>query len=253
MSITGTNFSAEASSNVVAFNYPHARALVQAATSSSLSVVVPPAATSGQLRVSTSYGTAISTADAFVPPGGYTTTDVGVTGRLTPTQPLVVTLGANKIAVLVFEGTAGQRVTFNLSAVTISTSTAWIRGPDGSLTLGNTTVTTAGAFIETPLIGISGTYSLFIDPTGAATGSVTVTSNVVSDAPSTITASGLSTVVTLPTAGMNAAVSFVGAAGQRVSLRISASTDCSELYLDPQARRLTSRQSGMDDGVCKLH
>ena len=55
VSITGTNFSAEASSNVVAFNYPHARALVQAATSSSLSVVVPPAATSGQLRVSTSY------------------------------------------------------------------------------------------------------------------------------------------------------------------------------------------------------
>ena len=79
VTITGSNFESAVLHNVVAFNT--ARAQVTAATSTSISALVPPA-TSGKVSVYTPYGKAVSADDFFIPPAPYSPSDVGFTGRV---------------------------------------------------------------------------------------------------------------------------------------------------------------------------
>src|SRR5207244_8018928 len=60
---------------------------VTAATSTSMSLVVPPFATSGKIKVATVNGIATSSVDFFAPPPGYPVSDIDPTGRLTFGSP----------------------------------------------------------------------------------------------------------------------------------------------------------------------
>ncbi|MEK6274323.1 MAG: PA14 domain-containing protein [Actinomycetota bacterium] len=150
-------------------------------------------------------------------------------GTITPNgPPVTVTLStAGDNAYLTFSGTQGQRVSVNLTNVTIGTSAccsafASIRKPDGSNLVAPKFFGTAGGFLDTVALPSSGTYTIFIDPQGSATGSVTVTVyDVPADVSGAITIGGVKVPISLATPGRNARLSFEGAAGQIVRLTTS--------------------------------
>jgi YD repeat-containing protein len=219
VSISGSGFQPTAALNRLAFNIRNAQ--VQSATSTTLSTVVPADATSGPLSVSTPFGLARSTTDFFVPPGTFAVSEIGLTGRLTPGQPLALALpSANKVGLVLFDGLAGQRVAIRCTSVSIASSLVTIYGPDGA-TLVSSSVSTSGGFLETPFLLVEGTYTVVIDPTGTSTGNMTLTSYVSTDVTGAITPGGSPVTVTATTPGQNVLLTFNGVSGQRISLRFS--------------------------------
>jgi hypothetical protein len=153
-------------------------------------------------------------------------------GTITPNgPPVTVTLStAGDNGYLTFDGTVGERVSVNLTNVTIGTSaccSAWasIRKPDGSNLVAPKQFGTAGGFLDTVALTTSGTHTIFIDPQGSNTGSVTVTLyDVPADVSGSITIGGAQVPLSLTTPGRNARLSFEAAAGQVVRLTTSAVT-----------------------------
>jgi subtilisin family serine protease len=162
--------------------------------------------------------------------GGSSTTRT-VTGSATQAYPItaggppvtITTTAPDENAQLRFSGTAGQRVSLQLSAVTISASLISILSPSGA-TLASGYSGTSGAFIDTHTLPVTGAYTIVVDPIGAGTGSMTLTLyDVPADATGTITP-GAPTTVANGTPGQNARVTFSGTAGQRISLKLSGVT-----------------------------
>ena len=125
-----------------------------------------------------------------------------------------------------FGGTAGQRISLNITGVTISSMTVGIRNPDGQTYLVQpTSFGTSGGAIDLQTLGSTGTYAIEVDPLGAATGSATLTLNdIPPDDSGTITPGGAPVTVTTTVVGQNAVRTFAGTAGQRISLRIGSVT-----------------------------
>jgi subtilisin family serine protease len=139
--------------------------------------------------------------------------------------PVTVTTRApDENARLRFEGQAGQRVSLKLSAVTIPTSYVSIYKPDGTALGTGAYVGTYGGFIDTRTLPTTGSYTILVDPQGSSTGSMTATLyDVPADAGGAISA-GAATTITTTTPGQNARLRFDGTAGQRISLKLSASS-----------------------------
>jgi uncharacterized protein YhfF len=125
---------------------------------------------------------------------------------------------ANKVAMLLFEGTAGQRVSLHMTGVTISLSFITIYKPDGSV-LVTGSANTSGGFIDTQTLPVDGTYTILIDPSNTATGNMTLTLYNVVDFTGTITPGGPAVTVTTTIPGQNAKLTFSGTAGQRMSIK----------------------------------
>jgi hypothetical protein len=144
--------------------------------------------------------------------------------------PVTVTLAAGDDAAVLFDGAAGQRVSLKLSSITIGPSSCCstkvsVRKPDGTTLVAPTSFGTAGGFVDAVTLPVAGTYTIFVDPQGTATGSMTLTLyDVGADANATIVPGGAEVAVTTATPGQNAKVTFSGAAGQRVSLTVD--PDC---------------------------
>ena len=85
---------------------------------------------------------------------------------------------------------------------------------------------TGGGFIDTQLLPAGGTYTILLDPQGTDLGSATLTLyDVPPDLGGTIAVGGPPVTLTLaPVPGQNARLTFNGAAGQRISLRLSGVT-----------------------------
>ncbi len=156
-------------------------------------------------------------ADAFetISPGG---ASVGVSTGPVPGQN----------ARLAFEGIPGQRVSLRASGVTIGTSACCsarlsITKPDGSALMTPLLFGTGGGFIDTQLLPAGGTYTIFLDPQGTDLGNATLTLyDVPPDLSGTIAIGGPPVTLALaPVPGQNARLTFSGAAGQRISLRLS--------------------------------
>jgi RHS repeat-associated protein len=228
VTLNGTNLETSPITNLVAFN--GTRAQVSSATATALGVVVP-SATSGHVTVRTPNGEATSSADFFVPPSPYIAADVGFTGRMSTGGSMPVALGtANTIGMTLFDGSAGQRVSLNLTNGSIGTSSCCamkvsIVNPNGSNLVNPTYVGNTGGFIDTVTLPTTGTYAIFVDPQGTATGSVTLTLyDVPADPTPSITPGGAPVTVTTTVPGQNARPTFVGTSGQRVSLNITNGT-----------------------------
>lgn len=226
--ISGTGLTAGAGSPEVLVN--GVAAMVAAATSTSLSVVVPSTATSGPVTVRTGAGEAQSGTDLFVPPPAVPVAQVLHTSRLTPATPTTVELPtADGVGLLTVPLAAGDRFALRLSGGTFGTSTSTARisvtRPDGSALLGATGFANAGLFVDPLTAPVAGTYTVLVDPQGTATGKVTVESFVVPPDLSEPTTPGAGPVLLrVATPGQNAAVTFTGSAGQRVALSLSGST-----------------------------
>ena len=154
-----------------------------------------------------------------------------VTSTITPGGPsLTVSMGPfpGQNALVTFSGTQGQRIALGISNVTIGTSSCCsarvsISKPDGSTLVYATPVGRNGGFLDTRVLPATGTYAILVDPQLADLGSMTLTLyDVPPDLTGTIAIGGPPVGLTLgPVPGQNAALTFNGTAGQRVSLRLS--------------------------------
>jgi YD repeat-containing protein len=227
VTVNGTNFETVVANNVVKFNIT--RAAVSSAGTTTIQTSVPFKTGSGRISETTPLGTAVSSGDFFIPPSPYTAgnVDLTATGRMSIGQTTTVTIGtANKIGMIVFDGTAGQRISLQTSNVTIPGFTdLTLQRPDGT-TLASLVGVPTFNFLDATTLPLTGTYTIVIDPrTSTATGNITLTlHNVPPDITGPITPGGSPVTVATTTPGQNAKLTFSGTAGQRVSLLVSNST-----------------------------
>jgi YD repeat-containing protein len=222
VTVTGTNFQTTVSNDRVLFNNLGGTTITSA-TATSLATAVPPVAASGHISVATPAGTAISSADFFVPPTPYTASDVVSTGRVALGSSISVPVGtANKIGLVVFDGTAGHRVSLKIVPGPLSAVTMY--KPNGAF-LASASVGALTTLIEPQTLGTTGTYAINVDPTGTATGTTTLTPyDVPADVSGTLTPTqgGSSVSAGLSTPGQNALYTLGTPTNTRVSLNIAA-------------------------------
>ena len=218
--MTGTNFDTLLTNNQATIADTFGR--VTAATSTSMSLVVPPFATSGKIKVATVNGIATSSVDFFAPPPGYAVSDVDPTGRLTFGSPLTFNFaGTARFGLELFDGTMGQRISLLLSRTGIPGGYILsIRGPDGANLYGP--VTGTPTFIDTTVLPLTGTYTVIVDTVSPSAGSVTATVyDVGADPSATLTSGGPAQTVNVTVPGQDARFSFSGTAGRKASLTVS--------------------------------
>ena len=225
VTIDGTNFEPIPANNKVKFNL--AKASIDSATVTSLATTVPSRATSGRITLTTPAGTTISTDDFFVPPDPFTAADVEFTGRMAIDGTKTVTIStANKIGLVVFDGSTGQRLSMNLTGTSIASGFVSIYNPDGTILVPATSFSTTWGFIEPQVLPVSGTYTVLVDPSSTSTGSVTLNLyDVPPDEQVWISVSsgggGGGGSVFMGAPGQNAQVTFDGTTGSRVSWQVS--------------------------------
>ena len=223
ITITGTNFDGTtASNNQSRFNSSFTAPT--ASTSTTVTAPVPTSTGSGRLTIKTVAGTAVSTDDLIIPPSPYVVSDVANASRLSFASATMVTVStANKIALRLFDGTQGQRVSLRGT----NGLTGQVLGCDVLVTILNPFVSPLAAgtcmegsgFLDVKNLTVAGTYSILVDPASTATGSVTLTLyDVPADYSATITPGGSSVTATMSTPGQNGRLTFSGTSGQRISL-----------------------------------
>ncbi len=154
-----------------------------------------------------------------------------------------VTSAAGQDIRLVFNAIAGQRVVAQVSNL-LAPTTLYFFGPITQQVLSNG----ATLFLDTQLLPASGTYTIRLTHTGAASGSALVTLiSVPPDftAPITIGGSAVRVPASGNTAiGQNGVLTFSGTAGQKVSASLSSGTypsgGCLVTIKDPSGTPLTS-------------
>jgi RHS repeat-associated protein len=131
-----------------------------------------------------------------------------------------------------FKGTAGERIFLNSSewgygsgCCNVKVS---IRTPEETTLAGRYLNSTASeSYIDTQTLPSTGTYTLYVDPVGAATGSIKLTAyEVPTNFSASITPSegGVSQVVKTTVPGQNGEVTFKGTVGERIFLNSSESS-----------------------------
>jgi len=222
VTVSGTNFDSTAANDRVALNGTFAG--VSTASATSLDLVVPAAATSGPISVSTANGTATSAADLIVAPPGYTAADIEFTSRIGFGDAAALTVPVNtagKIALIRFDGVAGHRSSVKLSNVGYSGGAVTVLSPYGELV--SSGFTSSGLFLDPQVLAASGTYSVVIDPSSTFTGSLMLTVyDVPPDVTGAIVPDGPTVSADMNVPGQNARYTFAASLNQRISLSIGA-------------------------------
>lgn len=163
VTITGNGFDTSVANNKTRFN--KALAFVSASSATSIVGTVPSSIGSGRVSVTTPSGTGLSGADFFLPPWPYTDVEaLEFTDRMSigGGSKTATISTAGHIAVVLFEGNAGQVFNRVLSDVTIPLFRMALLKPDGSVQY-DWTVTGDSTFhsINVP---VDGTYAMTVDP-----------------------------------------------------------------------------------------
>jgi RHS repeat-associated protein len=139
--------------------------------------------------------------------------------------PVTQTISApGQNATATFTGSGGQRVFLNISGNTISSVSVRLNKPDGSQ-LDSTSLGGSSSYLDVNTLPTAGTYSIFVDPTGPRTGSITLTLTSVPADPSVpITVDGAPVTHTITAKGQNANSTFTGSVGQRVFVNVTGNT-----------------------------
>ena len=147
-----------------------------------------------------------------------------------------------------FTGTAGQWVNLGLTAVTISASTVSLLKPDGTTLVSNSISTSGGSLDPTTALPTTGTYTIVVDPSGLATGNMTLT--LTAPLTGTITLDGAAVPLSLTKAGQTARYTFSGTSGQWLSLGLTAVTISSSTVtlLKPDGTQLAATTVGTSGG-----
>jgi uncharacterized protein YhfF len=155
------------------------------------------------------------------------------TQTVSGTVPISIVPGGSPVTVSVanlgddvllgFSGQAGQRVSLKIGP-SCCQATVTIKNPDGSTLASNVSFTTGG-FIDTKTLPVSGSYTILVDGQGTSSGTITLQLyDVPPDVTGSIVAGGSPVTATITTPGQNAALTFTGEAGRRVSLQVSGNT-----------------------------
>lgn len=206
--IEGSGFDPTPANNSLSFNTT--AAVVTTATTTELTVEVPAGATSGRISVAAPSGSAASADDFLVPPPGFTSGQVDMTGRHESLEVgLIYTVNSTaKIAMALFDASAGQRV--SVLVTNCSMRGLWhLYAPDGTLVASGNLANAADVFDVGPLPA-AGTYSFVMIPT-MAPGSATV--RVIPELSGTLQTDGTALPSALA-AGRNAEFSFTTVAGE---------------------------------------
>jgi YD repeat-containing protein len=216
VTINGTNFETTLSQNSLLFNIAWAPPTGGSATT--LNALVPTTGTSGPISVSTVKGTAVSSADLFVPPATYTAADVEYTARMSIGQShSVPTTVGGKIALIVFSAAAGQRVSILHDQIVGQARGLKLYGADGSDMIGTIF---GGGLLTTVTLPIKGTYTLFLGP-GNAGESARVTVFNAPEITGSLLVNAAATPLNFEVPGQAARFTFAGSANQQVTVRIT--------------------------------
>jgi RHS repeat-associated protein len=233
ITITGSGFAGRLDT-VVMFN--KTPGFTNSSTATSINASVPTRAGrreppgSGSISVVTPDGMGTGP-DVFIPPLGFSASQVDATGRMQIGQSRTVSLpnsGLTRVGLVVFEGTAGQRVsvvqnTFNNGA------TVRIQHPGGRI-LGSDDLTQQGDFLEPVELPDTGTYTLVITAGGGGSIGFDLV-DVPADVVDTVgpTPGGTTKSLTTTVAGQNAVLRFQGSAGQRIAFRTNSFSGASPM------------------------
>ena len=159
---------------------------------------------------------------ASVPPDVTGTLTIPAAGSTGP-GTTVTTTQAGQNASLTFSGTAGQKLSFNItnSSIGSNSNACYLRiyDPSHNIIAAANCGTGANPYLDTITLAATATYTVFIDPQITATGSVTVSINNVADVSGTIAIDGPPVTATTTVAGQDARLSFTtSTANQRVVL-----------------------------------
>ena len=178
---------------------------------------------------------ATDTYTVLVNPQGATTGSVtmllntfgDISGTITVGVPLTVTTtGVGQNARYTFSGTLGQQLSMNLSGNTYVGCNAVVVSvlkSDGT-SLASTGICNASTgFMDSFTLPATGSYTVFVNPQGTTTGSVTLLLNTFTDVSGTISV-GTSLTATTTVAGQNARYTFSGTLGQQLSMNLSGNT-----------------------------
>jgi YD repeat-containing protein len=216
VSITGTNFEPIATNNRLKFNITPAP--ITSSTATNISVPVPGGATSGRLSLATPGGTTQSTDDFFVPPPPNVAADVIFTGRASIGGATINAAipSTGKIALIVFDGTAGQQVSVGISAGGIVETNTWVFHPNGTQ-MALMYSDNNGRDIQLESLPVTGTYTIRVAQLNFSTGTkpITLSQDLILGP---IVVGGASVPVNITRPGQRARLTFAGTAGQRLTL-----------------------------------
>jgi len=139
--------------------------------------------------------------------------------------PVTVTIStAGDKATATFSGTAGQRVSLDITNSTIASMKISLLRPNGAA-LVTVAATKTARYVDANTLPVNGTYKLVVDPNLDHTGKVTLKLyNIPPDASNTMTVGSPGTTVTTTVPGQNAYFTFSGVAGNRLSLYLNGVT-----------------------------
>jgi YD repeat-containing protein len=216
VSIVGTNFELTPTNNRLKFNIVPAP--IASSTATNISVPVPGGATSGRLSLATPGGSTQSTDDFFVPPPPNTAADVSFTGRASTVGATVnaAITSVGKIALIVFDGTAGQQVSIGIGVGGVVETDTWVFHPNGSL-IATVYSDNNGRDIQLESLPVTGTYTIRLAPRGFYTGTkpITLSQDLIVGP---IVVGGASVPVNITRPGQRARLTFAGTAGQKLNL-----------------------------------
>src|SRR5580692_4990013 len=173
VTITGTGFETNAEYDYVTVNRTTAE--VTSATSTSLKFVVPEATSSGTVSLSTRQGSVVGPY-LYIPPPGYTTTQIGPTAALTLKSASALTVSSAKtVGLATIEATGGEMMSVVLKSVTLGAGTTYIYGPHNEKLSEKAFASGEEQLVEPIPLAMSGTYTVLIVPSGENTGKVEVT------------------------------------------------------------------------------
>jgi YD repeat-containing protein len=224
VTINGGGFDPTPANNTVLIN--GMAATVSSATPTQLQVTVPSGATPGHISVTAPLGSANSAADFFVPASGYTMSQIVQVNTLVSGGDGYVSSinGANQVAVALFDGTVGQRMSVAATNVVPYGHYA-VFSPDGS-TLASDTVSNSTA-VSLPTLPATGTYAWYYTPSSIpASATFTLQTDMVGGLP----VDGTPTTVAL-VPGQNATYTFSGTAGQTYNLTLYPFTSTNNGYV----------------------
>lgn len=262
ISISGDKFATLANDNSVKFN--GTSATISQSTTSTITTQVPDLATSGKIAITNQAGEDESDEDFFVVPNEVTTANVFHTSRLTLNQSQNVLFNqSDKVALLVFDGVAGQSVSLKVIVPTsifgglILPLNLSVNNPNGSSLVQPTPMSSLqrGLYLEPFTLPVTGTYTIILDktpyPTGLGNANIQVF-NIPDDVSGNIEIDGASVDIANTVPGQNARLTFNGSAGQKINLLgevLQVGNNCNFSILNPNGSTLVAPVFGSNNST----
>ena len=226
VTVSGTGFQTSLANDRVSIN--GLAVTIAAATSTSLSIVIPPNIGSGKISLVTPYGSTVSSGDLIIAPPGYSAASIGYSGRISVAgNTLTFTTPTGLASMILFDGSVGQFIGLGLSGMTTvpvggSVNVA-VLNPNGSMLISCVGASGTSGSCELPGLPKAGTYTVFITQpsTSASTATLTLSSDVNLG---TAVQNGPLLNFSTTRVGQDADFNFNGTAGETLSIDWSGST-----------------------------